>query len=353
MSWTLAQIGDHVDGEVVGDANHVITGVGTLANATSQQLSFLANSKYKKFLAGTAAGAVIVSREMAAALHTNAIVVDDPYVAYAKAATLLYPGSAPQTGVHPSAWIHPDAAIADKVSIGAQVVIEQGVCIATGVTIGPGCVIEQHVSIGADSCIKSNVTLCRDVSIGERVTLHPGVVIGADGFGIANDKGQWIKVPQVGRVIIGNDVEVGANTTIDRGAIDDTIIADGVKLDNQIQIGHNVIIGEHSVIAGCVGIAGSTRIGKYCAIGGGTGIGGHLEIVDGVQLTGMSMVTKSITEKGQYGSGFPAQPAREWRRGVAGVRRLGRLEQRLAELERRAGIVRSGQGEDTGGDPDV
>ena len=239
MGLTLAEIAKHINGEVIGDAEHEITGVGTLTNAAANQLSFLANPKYKKYLNATGAGAVIVSRGLAAGMTTNAIEVDDPYVAYAHAATLLYPEPKNETGIHPTAWVHPEAELADDVSIGPQAVVERGVRIAAGVSIGAGCVIEQNVSIDQDSRIKSNVTICRDVSIGQRVIIHPGVVIGADGFGIANDKGKWFKVPQVGSVVIGNDVEIGANTTIDRGAIDNTIIADGAKLDNQIQIGHN------------------------------------------------------------------------------------------------------------------
>lgn len=334
MSLTLAQIAKAVDGQLSGDSDYLIDGVGTLAAASPQQISFLANSKYKKFLNETHAGAVIVATGMGADLKTNVIEAADPYVAYAKAASLLYPESDAQPTVHASAWIDPSASIAEDVSIGPHVTIEKGVVIASGVLIGAGSVIEQDVRIGADSRIKSNVTLCRQVQLGERVIIHPGVVIGADGFGIANDKGVWIKVPQVGRVVIGDDVEIGANTTIDRGAIEDTIISNGVKLDNQIQIGHNVIIGEHTVIAGCVGIAGSTRIGKYCAIGGGTGISGHLEIADGVQLTGMTMVTKSITESGVFSSGIPVEPTKQWHKNVVRYRQMDKLFDRVKRLEK-------------------
>jgi len=334
VSWTLAQIAQHINGQLVGDPDYTISAVGTLTDAGPKQLSFLANTKYKKYLQSTRAGAVIVAAGVEPETDIQLIQVDDPYVAYAKAASLLYPEIRPETGIHPTAWVHPQAEIAADATIGPNVTIEQGAVVASGSNIGPGTVIEANVRIGADCRIKANVTLCRDVQIGDRVVIHPGVVIGADGFGIANDKGRWIKVPQVGRVVVGNDVEIGANTTIDRGAIDDTLIADGVKLDNQIQIGHNVHIGEHTVIAGCVGIAGSTHIGKHCAIGGGTGIAGHIEITDGVQLTGMSMVTKSITESGVYSSGIPIEPARQWHKNVIRYRQMDKLFARVEQLEK-------------------
>jgi UDP-3-O-[3-hydroxymyristoyl] glucosamine N-acyltransferase len=334
VSWTLAQIAQHINGQLVGDPDYTVTAVGTLTDAGPEQLSFLANTKYKKYLQSTRAGAVIVAAGVESDADIQLIQVDDPYVAYAKAASLLYPEVKPATGTHPTAWVHPQAEIATDVSIGANVTIEQGAVIAAGTSIGPGTVIEANVRVGQSCRIKANVTLCREVQIGDRVVIHPGVVIGADGFGIANDKGRWIKVPQVGRVVIGNDVEIGANTTIDRGAIDDTLIADGVKLDNQIQIGHNVRIGEHTVIAGCVGIAGSTHIGSHCAIGGGTGIAGHIEITDGVQLTGMSMVTKSITESGVYSSGIPIEPARQWHKNVIRYRQMDKLFARVEQLEK-------------------
>lgn len=334
MSWTLSEIASHIEGQVIGDPDYLIHGVGTLSQAGPGQISFLANNKYRKFLTTTRAGAVIVTPGLGADLATNAIEADDPYVAYARAAAMLYPEQEVEFAVHSTAWIHPEADVAGDVSIGPQVTIEAGAVIAPGVIIGPGSVVEANVQVGRDSRIKANVTLCREVIVGERVVIHSGVVIGADGFGIANDNGRWIKVPQVGRVVIGNDVEIGANTTIDRGAIDDTLIGDGVKLDNQIQIGHNVTIGDHTVIAGCVGIAGSTHIGSHCAIGGGTGIAGHIEITDGVQLTGMSMVTKSITESGVYSSGIPIEPAKQWHKNVIRYRQMDKLFERVSELEK-------------------
>lgn len=333
MVWTLEKIASEIDAKLVGEAEKVITGVGTLQNATDTDISFLANPKYRQYLKSTSAGCVIVSPADLAEVNTNALVIEDTYVAYAKVASLLYPEEQPDTGVHPSAVIGDNCSIADSARIAGQVFIGSNVQIGENAIIGPGCIIDNDVVIKANSMLVANVTLCRKVIIGERVRIHPGVVIGADGFGIANNNGQWLKIPQVGKVIIGNDVEIGANTTIDRGAIDDTIISDGVKLDNQIQIGHNVFIGEHTVIAGCVGISGSTRIGSHCAIGGGTGIAGHIEIVDGVQLTGMSMVTKSIMTAGSYSSGIPVEPTREWHRNVVRYRQLDKLNDKLKKLE--------------------
>lgn len=333
MVWTLEKIASEIDAKLVGEAEKVITGVGTLQNATDTDISFLANPKYRQYLKSTSAGCVIVSPADLAEVNTNALVIEDTYVAYAKVASLLYPEEQPDKGIHPSVVIGDNCRIADSARIAGQVFIGSNVQIGENAIIGPGCILDNDVVIKANSMLVANVTLCRKVIIGERVRIHPGVVIGADGFGIANNNGQWLKIPQVGKVIIGNDVEIGANTTIDRGAIDDTIISDGVKLDNQIQIGHNVFIGEHTVIAGCVGISGSTRIGSHCAIGGGTGIAGHIEITDGVQLTGMSMVTKSIMTAGSYSSGIPVEPTREWHRNVVRYRQLDKLNDKLKKLE--------------------
>ena len=333
MAWTLAEIAKHINGVVQGDETFQVESFATLEHATKHQISFLANLKYKKYLATTAAGVVIVSAEAAALVPNNAIVVDDPYVAYAKAARLLNPVRQYNAGIAPSAVINDASVIHQSATIGAHVVIECGVEIAEKAFIGPNCVILAGVKVGAGSRLTANITICEGVHIGERCIIHPGVVIGADGFGIANDNGHWIKVPQVGSVKIGDDVEIGANTTIDRGAIEDTIIGQGVKLDNQIQIGHNSIVGDHTVIAGCVGIAGSTTIGKYCVIGGGVGIGGHITIADGVQLTGMTMVTKSISRSGVYSSGIPAEPTAQWHKNVIRYRQMDKLVTRVKELE--------------------
>lgn len=331
--WTLRQIAEHVGGIVKGDDAFQVGSVATLQGAAANQISFLANTKYKKYLASTQAGAVIVNKQMLADVPNNAIVVDDPYVAYAKVASLLNPDKEYQAGIHATAYVSPESQVHPSVSIGAQAVIEAGVELAENVRIGPGCILQSGVKVGADTRLTANVTLCDAVQIGERTLIHPGVIIGADGFGIANDQGKWIKVPQVGSVRIGDDVEIGANTTIDRGALEDTVIGNGVKLDNQIQIGHNVIIGENTVIAGCVGIAGSTKIGRNCAIGGGSLITGHIELTDGVQLTGGTAVSRSITQTGVYSSGLPAEPNQQWRRNIVRFRQLDKLAERIKQIE--------------------
>lgn len=334
MVWTLSALAEQVNGRLIGAADYPIKTVGTLQKAGSDAISFLANSKYRKFLKTTHAGAVIVSADDCDAAHGNVIVAEDPYVAYARIATLLYPAvKVAEPGIHPSAVVEPGTQIDPTAAIGALCFIGAGASVAANVQIGPGCIISPDVSIAENSILMARVTLCHGVRIGQRAMIHPGVVIGADGFGIAHDKTQWIKVAQVGGVEIGNDVDIGANTTIDRGAIEDTIIGNGVKLDNQIQIGHNVIIGEHTVIAGCVGIAGSTRIGSHCAIGGASAIAGHIEICDGVQLTGMSMVTKSISQSGTYSSGIPVEPTREWHKNVVRYRQMDKLQMRVKALE--------------------
>ena len=331
--WTLEQIAEHIGGVVKGEKDFQVDSIGTLQTAKLNQISFLSNKKYKKYLADTDAGIVIVNDEAVSGVPHHAIVVDDPYVAYAKVASLLNPIKRNQSGIHSSASVSTDSIIHPSASIGAQVVIESGVEVEEDVVIGPGCVLQQGVKVGLGTKLVANISLCDDVQIGKNGLIHPGVVVGADGFGIANDKGKWIKVPQIGSVRIGDDVEIGANTTIDRGAIENTIIGNGVKLDNQIQIGHNVVIGDNTVIAGCTGIAGSTYIGQNCVIGGGVGVAGHLEICDSVQLTGMTMVTKSITQPGVYSSGIPAESTQQWHKNVIHYRQMDKLAERVKQLE--------------------
>jgi len=331
--WTLTEIAKHIDGVVHGDESHRVKAVATLQSAQSDQLSFLSNAKYTKYLTATKAGVVIVSQEKLIDVPLHAIVVDDPYIAYAKAATLLNQQDRKQSGIHPSAVIDANCKIDPTAYISAQVVIGADVEIGANVVIGPACVLLDGVKIGDNTELVANVTICKGVSIGSDALLHPGAVIGADGFGIANDHGRWIKVPQVGTVQIGNNVEIGANTTIDRGAIEDTIIANGVKIDNLVQIAHNVNIGEHTVIAGCAGVAGSSTIGAHCALAGGAGVAGHLNICDGVQITGMALVTKSISVPGVYSAGFPAEPNHKWHRNVVRYRQMDKLAARVKKLE--------------------
>lgn len=334
MAYTLQELAEAVDGQVKGDPDQNITDVATIQHAEPDSITFLANRSYRKYLQNTRAGAVILAEKDLDNCPVAAIVVNNPYLAYAKIATLLKPVNTSNAEKHATASIHTTAKISQSVSIGANAVIEAGVVIGENTLIGPGCVIQKNTSIGSHSTLIANVTLCHDVTIGDEVILHPGVVIGADGFGIANDQGQWVKVPQLGSVVIGNRVEVGANTTIDRGALEDTVIEPGVKLDNQIQVAHNVRIGENTAIAGCTGIAGSTVIGKQCAIGGAVNIVGHLKIADHVQITAASTVTQDITEAGLYSSGTPLQKNSQWHRNFVRFRQLDTIAKKLRQLEK-------------------
>ena len=296
--------------------------VATLAHAQAGTLSFLANPRYRKQMEQTHATAVLLGPEHAAQCLVAALIDPNPYLAYARVAELLHPQPAAPAGIHPTAVVAPGAHIDASASIGPLTVIEEDAHIGARVSVGAGCSVGRGAHIGEDSRLNSGISIYRGVRIGKRCIVHAGAVIGADGFGFATDAGTWVKVPQVGGVRIGDDVEIGANTTIDRGAIDDTVIEHGVKLDNQIQVGHNVTIGAHSAIAGCVGISGSTTIGKRCMIGGGVGIAGHLTIADDVVVTGCSLVSASIRQAGSYSSGMPTVETRLWRRMVAHLRRL-------------------------------
>ncbi len=330
----LEDIVARLGGELIGDPNTRIAQVATLKSAGPQHISFYNSAKYRDELNATQAGAVILAAAEREATQRPRIVCSDPYFYFAQVSLLLNPPSAIEPGVHPTAIIAPDAHIHPSAYIGSGCVVESGVQIEAGVAIDANCVIGANCRIAKDSRLNARVTLYADCQIGERVIIHSGAVLGADGFGFAPHQGRWIKIPQIGRVRIGNDVEIGANTTIDRGALDDTIIEEGVKLDNQIQIGHNVRIGAHSAVAGCTGIAGSTTIGMHCMIGGAAMIGGHLEIADRVIISGGTWVTRSIAEAGMYGSVIPATPIREWRRTVALIRGLDRMNQRLRQINR-------------------
>lgn len=311
-----------------GDPESRVSHVATLSRADPGALSFFANARYRKQLDSTRATAVVVAEADSVSCPVAVLIDPNPYLAYARIASLMHPVQPSTPGIHPSAVVAGRARIAPSASIGPLCVIEDDVEIGERVVLGPGCVVHRGAQIGADSRLTSRVTLCAGIRIGQRCILHPGVVIGADGFGFAPEGGTWVKVPQVGGVRIGDDVEIGANTTIDRGAIDDTVIEHGVKLDNQIQVGHNVSIGAHTAIAGCVGISGSTSIGQRCMIGGGVGIAGHLTIADDVVVTGCSLVSASIKHAGSYSSGMPTVETRLWRRMVAHLRRLDDKERR-------------------------
>ena len=334
MKYTLGELAKHVSGEVKGDASCEIESVGTLQHANNTQISFLTNPAYRKNLSSSNAGAVILSASDAENCTINALVCNNPYAAYAKIAALLNPVEDFMVGVHPSAHIAEGAKVDKSASIAAGVVLESGVVISANVRVGPGCVIQKQSKIGSDTILIANITIAHGCDIGKNGLIHPGVVIGADGFGQAWDDGSWIKVPQLGRVVIGDDVEIGANTTIDRGAIEDTIIENNVKLDNQIQVAHNVKIGAHTAIAGCTAIAGSTKIGKHCRIAGMVGIVGHLEIADNVTVTAKSLVSGSIKKAGVYSSGTPLEPSQKWRKNTIRFKYLDDMAKRLNELEK-------------------
>lgn len=334
--YALGDIAERFGLELRGDRAKRIFGVATLAQANNDQVGFLANPRYRSQLASCNAGAVI-AREDDAGDGNGAmafLVAHDPYVAYAKIASLFEHSSKAQIGVHPSAVIAAGAQVAADASIGAHCVIDDTAVVESGAIIGPHCIIGADCVVGAQSQLVARVTLVTRVRIGKRVLIHPGVVLGADGFGLAFERDHWIKVPQLGGVQIGDDCEIGANTTIDRGALEDTVLEEDVRLDNQIQIAHNVIIGAHTAIAGCSAIAGSTRIGRYCLIGGGAGIIGHLTIADRVTITAMSLVTHSIRESGEYSSGTPIQEGRLWRRNAARFKHLDELARKVADIDK-------------------
>ena len=320
--FTLGELAVKFGLELRGEPDQRVSHVASLDSAGPGALSFLANSKFRKHLTTTGATAVVVSPRDAPSTPVAALISSNPYAAYARIATVLHPQALAVSGVHPSAVVAASARIAPSAFVGALSVIEADVELSEGVEIGPGCIVQRGARIGAHTRLTARVTICERVVIGERCILHPGVVIGAEGFGFAPDNPGWVKVPQIGSVRIGDDVDIGCNTTIDRGAIGDTDIGNGVKLDNQIQIGHNVKIGEHTIMAACTGISGSTIIGKRCIFGGMIGMAGHIVIADDVMITGATAVTGSLTEAGAYSGAIPAEPSRRWRRMVARFRRL-------------------------------
>lgn len=330
----VAELAALLSVELRGSGDGQITGASTLEKATGSELSFLANPAYKPQLASTQAGAVILSPEDAPACDGPALISKNPYATWAKALALLHPAPTGKVGVARTAIIDPTASIDPSACVGDYCVVGPEVVIGPGAQIGAHCIIERGARLGANTRLVANVYIADRCTLGDRVLVHPGVVIGADGFGIAMDQGRWQKVPQIGRVVIGDDCEIGANTTIDRGALGDTVLAEDVRIDNQVQIAHNVQIGAHTAIAGCVGIAGSTSIGAYCMIAGASGIGGHIKITDRVIITAMSTVISSIDTPGTYGSGIPALPHQRWKRILV---RLGKLDEwigRIRKLEK-------------------
>ena len=332
---TLTDIAAAIGAHLEGDGNAVVNAVAAIDQAGIGELTFITNPKYSTKLAACQASALIASPAMDVSAFTGTVLRHpNPYFAYAKTMQFLYPEPISASSVHPSAVVAENVKIGSNVEIGAQVVIESGAVIGNRVVISAGTVVGENCEIADDVRLMANVTLYHGVKIGERSRLHSGSVIGADGFGYAPENKVWHKIPQVGSVVIGSDTEIGANTTIDRGALNDTIIGDGVILDNQIQVGHNVIIGDHSAMAGASIVAGSTTIGKRCQIGGGACIGGHIELADDVIITGMTMVVGSIKEAGVYSSGVPATDNKRWRRNAVRFTQLDEMARNVRELQK-------------------
>ncbi len=327
----LLQKGLSVD--IQGNAEFVVTSLSTLQGADATSLSFVINARYRRLLASTEAGAIVLSKHELPQWIGNALVTNEPQLAWAHIVRLLT--ESPKI----CAEIHPTAVIADQVKIGENVTIGAYVVIEADCVIGDHCVIDAHTFLGkgvylGDNChLYPRVTILHDCILGKRVTIHSGAIIGSEGFGFAPSKEGYIKIPQLGRVVIHDDVDIGANTTVDRGAMNDTVIERGAKLDNQIQVAHNVQIGEHSIFASCTGISGSTKIGKHCMIGGGVGFAGHLDIADGTVLTGFAMVTHSISEPGIYSSGIPVLPNKDWHKLIGRLKRIEKMHDRLVALE--------------------
>ena len=333
MGLTLGELALQVGAVFQGDATIPIRRVMTLTRAGPGDVSFLSNPHYRRHLGNTQAAAVILGADDVSYCPVLTLVSANPYLAFAKAVAVLNPVLPFAGGIHPTAVVDPSAEIENSAWIGALSVVEAGAKIGAGVFVGSRCLVGAGSTLGQGTRLVANVTVCHGVCIGERVVLHPGAVVGSDGFGLAKDQDRWFKIPQVGGVIIGDDVEIGANSTVDRGTLEDTVIEEDVRIDNQVQVAHNCHIGAHTAIAGCVGIAGSARIGRRCTIAGAVGIAGHLDICDDVHVTAMSMVVQPITEPGVYSSNLPAKPNRQWRRNVARFHQLDAMARRLLAVE--------------------
>jgi UDP-3-O-[3-hydroxymyristoyl] glucosamine N-acyltransferase len=344
MGLTLKALSEIAHAQLRGDPDRVVDRVATLQHATEGALSFLANPHYRSFLKATKASAVILSAEDAPDCPVDCLVSDNPYLSHARAMNALYPVAGAMPGVHPTAHLDPTAQVASDVEIGANCYLGSGVVVEAGAVVGPGCVLLDNVVIGTDSRLVAAVTLCPETRLGKRCLIHPGAVIGADGFGLANDDGVWVKVPQVGCVVLGDDVEVGSCSSIDRGAIANTVIGDGVKIDSQVHVAHNVQIGEHTAIAGCAAIAGSSRVGAYCTIAGGAGITGHVELTDHVHVSGVTSVTRSINKPGMYTGTVPAMDHATWLKNFSRLRQLDDMARRLKALERELQKLRQRDG---------
>ncbi len=343
--FTLGELAVRFGCALRGNAERRVASVATLSGGP-EAVGFLANPALLDELRHTRLAAVILTPRLAAECPTDALLHANPHATFARIAALLHPQAPAAPGIHPTALVHPRATVAADAAIGAYTVVEEGAVIGTRCSVGTHSIIGARVTLGADSRIAERVTLLAGTRLGARCIVHPGAVIGSDGFGNARDGVEWVKVPQLGAVRIGDDVEIGANTTIDRGALEDTVIEEGVRLDNQIQVAHNVLIGAHTAIAACTGIAGSTRIGRRCMIGGGTGIGGQLVIGDDIVIAGFGQVSSSLALPGMYSSVLPVEEVRLWRRLVGRFKRLEQLTTRVAKLETAAGTAQDEQDND-------
>lgn len=338
MAVTLGELAVRFGLTLRGDPDRRIDHVGTLSGAGPSGLAFFSNPKLVDQLSAANAGAIVLHPKMQEATPLDCLLAANPHASFARIATLLHPPIAGSAGIHPSAVVAPDAVVHPSAHIGALAVVGPRSRIGARAYVGPGCVVGEEVTLGDDVRLVARVTVLERVTIGARSILHPGSVVGSEGFGYAPEGERWIHVPQVGTVRIGEDVEIGANTTIDRGALEDTVIGEGVKIDNLVQVGHNCTIGAHTAIAGCVGMAGSSHIGARCRLGGGVGVAGHLTICDDVTLMATSLVTTDIREPGMYAGGsIPVESVADWRRIVGRVKRLDGLNRRVTELERQIG----------------
>ena len=347
MSLSLGELAVRFGCELRGDPDVRVDSIAPLSGAHAGAITFLANPRHRPELASTQATAVVLDAKSASSCPVAVLIATNPHATFARIATLLYPRAAAPAGIHPSAVVAPDARVDASAHVGAFVSIGSGAVIGARAIIGPHSIVEHDVSIAEDVRLVARVTVCHGVKLGARTIVQPGAVIGGDGFGFAKDGERYVPVPQVGTVVVGTDCEIGANTTIDRGAIHDTVLEEGVKLDNQIQIGHNCHIGAHTAMAACVGLSGSVTIGKRCMIGGMAGFVGHLSVCDDVAITGLTMVSHSIVQPGVYSGGIPAENARTWRRLVGRFKRLDVFARRLAAVERATGTRSTGtQGED-------